>query len=338
MDLFGHLDGYDYGEVHFKLDKATGLKRHRRDPRHAPGPGARRLPLHPLRHGRGRAGRRAPPRARHDLQGRARRAAARRRQERAHPAARSTSTASRSSARSASSSTTCGGHYITAEDSGTGLEDMEVIRTVTKHVTGVDPSHGGSGDPSPFTALGVRRGIEACVQLKLGKKTLEGVHVAVQGVGHVGYHLCKELARARGQALGRRRRPAQGRARAPRVRREGRPARRHLRRRLRRLRAVRARLGAQRPDHPAHQGDDRRRRREQPARRAAPRRRPERARHPLRARLRHQRRRPHQRRQEVDRLRRGQGARQDAEDLRHHPRDRRAQREAARRRPTRSPT
>ncbi|MEO7112645.1 MAG: Glu/Leu/Phe/Val dehydrogenase dimerization domain-containing protein [Polyangiaceae bacterium] len=86
-----------------------------------------------------------------------------------------------------------GGHYITAEDSGTGLEDMEVIRTVTKHVTGVDQSRGGSGDPSPFTALGVRRGIEACVQHKLNKKDLKGVHVAVQGVGHVGYHLCKEL-------------------------------------------------------------------------------------------------------------------------------------------------
>jgi leucine dehydrogenase len=85
------------------------------------------------------------------------------------------------------------GHYITAEDSGTGLEDMEVIRTVTKHVTGVDTANGGSGDPSPFTALGVRRGIEACVKFKLGKDTLKGVHVAVQGVGHVGYHLCKEL-------------------------------------------------------------------------------------------------------------------------------------------------
>lgn len=85
------------------------------------------------------------------------------------------------------------GHYITAEDSGTGLEDMEIIRTMTKHVTGVDPSHGGSGDPSPFTALGVRRGIEACVKFKLGKDGLKGVHVAVQGVGHVGYYLCKEL-------------------------------------------------------------------------------------------------------------------------------------------------
>jgi leucine dehydrogenase len=87
-----------------------------------------------------------------------------------------------------------GGHYITAEDSGTGLEDMEVIRTVTRHVCGVDASHGGSGDPSPFTALGVRRGIEACVKIRLGRISLEGIHVAVQGVGHVGYHLCKELS------------------------------------------------------------------------------------------------------------------------------------------------
>lgn len=85
------------------------------------------------------------------------------------------------------------GHYITAEDSGTGLEDMEVIRTVTKHVTGVSPQHGGSGDPSPFTALGVRRGIEACAKAKLGRNDLSGLHIAVQGVGHVGYHLCREL-------------------------------------------------------------------------------------------------------------------------------------------------
>ena len=93
-----------------------------------------------------------------------------------------------------------GGQYITAEDSGTGLADMEVIRSVTKHVTGVDMSHGGSGDPSPFTALGVRRGIEACVKFSMGKDNLKGIHVAVQGVGHVGYHLCKEL-HAQGASL-----------------------------------------------------------------------------------------------------------------------------------------
>jgi len=86
-----------------------------------------------------------------------------------------------------------GGHYITAEDSGTSIEDMEIIRGVTTHVTGVKPEHGGSGDPSPFTALGVRRGIEACVKKVLGRDDLDGVSVAVQGIGHVGYHLCREL-------------------------------------------------------------------------------------------------------------------------------------------------
>jgi len=83
-----------------------------------------------------------------------------------------------------------GGRYYTAEDSGTGVEDMEVVRGVTKQVVGTG---GGSGDPSPFTALGVRRGIEACIAVQYGKTSLAGVHVAVQGVGHVGYHLCKEL-------------------------------------------------------------------------------------------------------------------------------------------------
>ena len=83
-----------------------------------------------------------------------------------------------------------GGRYFTAEDSGTGIEDMEVVKTVTNQVVGTG---GGSGDPSPFTALGVRRGIEACVKLKLGRSSLEDIHVAVQGVGHVGYQLCKQL-------------------------------------------------------------------------------------------------------------------------------------------------
>jgi leucine dehydrogenase len=85
------------------------------------------------------------------------------------------------------------GHYITAEDSGTSVEDMDIVRQHTKWVTGVDPSKGGGGDPSPYTALGVRRGIEACVKFSLGRDSLDGIHVAVQGVGHVGYYLCKEL-------------------------------------------------------------------------------------------------------------------------------------------------
>jgi leucine dehydrogenase len=85
------------------------------------------------------------------------------------------------------------GEYISAEDSGTSIEDMEVVRSVTKHVTGIAPERGGSGDPSPFTALGVRRGIEACVKFSMERATLEGLHVVVQGIGHVGYWLCKEL-------------------------------------------------------------------------------------------------------------------------------------------------
>lgn len=89
-----------------------------------------------------------------------------------------------------------GGRYITAEDAGTGIADMELMRKRTKHVVGLGRERGGSGDPSPFTALGVRRGIEACVEIVLGKQSLNGVHVAVQGVGNVGYHLCKELAQA----------------------------------------------------------------------------------------------------------------------------------------------
>jgi leucine dehydrogenase len=86
-----------------------------------------------------------------------------------------------------------GGRYITAEDSGTATADMDVIRGKTKWVTGVSKERGGSGDPSPFTALGVRRGIQAAVKHKLGRDSLDGVRVAVQGVGHVGYFLCREL-------------------------------------------------------------------------------------------------------------------------------------------------
>jgi leucine dehydrogenase len=93
-----------------------------------------------------------------------------------------------------------GGRYITTEDSGTSPDDMEVVRTQTRHVCGFDQKNGGSGDPSPFTALGVRRGIEACAKMTLGRDSLRGLHVAVQGVGNVGYNLCREL-RAAGAAL-----------------------------------------------------------------------------------------------------------------------------------------
>jgi leucine dehydrogenase len=88
------------------------------------------------------------------------------------------------------------GRYITAEDSGTSVDDMEAVRQTTKHVTGVRVENGGSGDPSPFTARGVRRGIEACAKLRLGRGDIEGLKVLIQGVGHVGHHLARELVGA----------------------------------------------------------------------------------------------------------------------------------------------
>ncbi len=86
-----------------------------------------------------------------------------------------------------------GGRYITCEDSGTRVSDMNVVRQHTRHVLGYDPASGSSGDPSPLTALGVRRGIEAAAKFKWGRDDLSGLHVAIQGVGHVGYYLAREL-------------------------------------------------------------------------------------------------------------------------------------------------
>jgi leucine dehydrogenase len=89
-----------------------------------------------------------------------------------------------------------GGRYITTEDSGTSTTDMDVIRTATPHVLGASTDKGGSGDPSPFTATGVRRGIEAIANTLLGRNDLKGLHVAIQGVGHVGTYLARELTQA----------------------------------------------------------------------------------------------------------------------------------------------
>jgi leucine dehydrogenase len=88
---------------------------------------------------------------------------------------------------------TLGGRYIVAEDVGTSTEDMEHIRIETSHVVGVDVTHGGSGDPAPFTALGVQQGMRACAEEVFGRPSLEGRTVAVQGLGNVGYKLCELL-------------------------------------------------------------------------------------------------------------------------------------------------
>ena len=93
-----------------------------------------------------------------------------------------------------------GGRYITAEDVGTSVADMEHLRETTTHVTGTSRENGGSGDPSPTTAAGVMEAIQACVEQRLDTDSLKGIKAAVQGIGHVGYRLCKLLHEA-GAAL-----------------------------------------------------------------------------------------------------------------------------------------
>jgi leucine dehydrogenase len=86
------------------------------------------------------------------------------------------------------------GRYITAEDVGLSPEDLVVIGERTVHLTGLPPSHGGSGDPSPFTALGVEAAIRACLRERFGSRDLAGRVVTVVGLGHVGERLARRLA------------------------------------------------------------------------------------------------------------------------------------------------
>ncbi|MBO8154845.1 MAG: Glu/Leu/Phe/Val dehydrogenase [Bacillaceae bacterium] len=85
------------------------------------------------------------------------------------------------------------GRYITAEDVGTTVEDMDIIYQETDYVTGISPEFGSSGNPSPATAYGVYRGMKAAAKEAFGTDSLEGKVVAVQGVGNVAYHLCRHL-------------------------------------------------------------------------------------------------------------------------------------------------
>lgn len=81
------------------------------------------------------------------------------------------------------------GRYITAEDVNIRVEDIEHIYTETSNVVGVAKVHGGSGNPSPYTALGVYRGIEACATKVWGTRSLQNKVVALQGAGSVGRFL-----------------------------------------------------------------------------------------------------------------------------------------------------
>jgi leucine dehydrogenase len=89
---------------------------------------------------------------------------------------------------------TLGGDYITAEDVGMSVEIMETIAHKTRFVSGLPLKSGkAGGDPSPKTAYGIYCGIQAAASAKFAREDLEGIRVAVQGVGHVGYYLCKLL-------------------------------------------------------------------------------------------------------------------------------------------------
>ncbi|MDB5999774.1 MAG: amino acid dehydrogenase [Rhizobacter sp.] len=88
------------------------------------------------------------------------------------------------------------GAYIAAEDVGTTTDDMRVMQTFTPYASGVPRGDGFGGNPSPKTAYGVFVAIEAGVQRVLGRKGLDGVTVAVQGLGSVGWDLCVRLAAA----------------------------------------------------------------------------------------------------------------------------------------------
>ncbi len=94
-----------------------------------------------------------------------------------------------------------GGRYIAAEDMNVSVEDAENMALETDYAVGLDVSHGGMGDPSPLTAQGVFLGMRACVKRALKTDTFDGVTVAVQGLGKVGWRLCEDLHAAGAKLL-----------------------------------------------------------------------------------------------------------------------------------------
>ncbi|HEV7774860.1 MAG TPA: Glu/Leu/Phe/Val dehydrogenase dimerization domain-containing protein [Conexibacter sp.] len=96
---------------------------------------------------------------------------------------------------------TLGGRYLTAEDVGIGSRDMPVMAERTRHVTGLATARGGSGDPSPFTAIGVEAAIRTVCERLFGSSSLEGRTIAVLGLGHVGSRVARLCARAGAQLV-----------------------------------------------------------------------------------------------------------------------------------------
>jgi leucine dehydrogenase len=88
------------------------------------------------------------------------------------------------------------GRYITAEDVGISPRDMVEIGRRTRHLTGLPTDRGGSGDPSPLTAIGVEAAMRACVRDRFGARGLDGLRIGVVGLGHVGTSLARLLLEA----------------------------------------------------------------------------------------------------------------------------------------------
>lgn len=95
-----------------------------------------------------------------------------------------------------------GGRYVAAEDVGTSTDDVMEMRKATGFVAGLPGVvQGGSGDPSPATAMGCFLGLKQAVKHRLGRDDLRGLKVAVQGLGHVGEYLCAHLHEAGAQLV-----------------------------------------------------------------------------------------------------------------------------------------
>ncbi|MFB1050417.1 Glu/Leu/Phe/Val dehydrogenase [Paraliobacillus sp. JSM ZJ581] len=93
------------------------------------------------------------------------------------------------------------GRYITAEDVGTTVKDMDIIHEETNYVAGISPAFGSSGNPSPVTAYGVYKGIKAAAKEQFGTDLLEGKTISIQGIGNVAFTLCDYLHKEGAQLI-----------------------------------------------------------------------------------------------------------------------------------------
>jgi len=92
------------------------------------------------------------------------------------------------------------GRYLSAQDMNITSEDLKKVKKTTRHVIGIEGEPGSSGDPSPVTARGVLRALEATAEKINGAKSLDGIRIAIQGLGSVGYRLA-EMAHEAGAEL-----------------------------------------------------------------------------------------------------------------------------------------